>query len=97
MYHDVFWNFLDVCLEVVISHHAIRAEIAVADLVLRTIDTRHLAADHRRDFQVPHFQRSLLEKELKPHCKQVRLEVVSRVGSNLKRQASRWSRRRGPL
>jgi hypothetical protein len=65
MHHDVFGNALNVYLEVVKLHHTIRAEIAVTNLVLWTIDTGDLAADHRRDFQVPHFQRSPREKELK--------------------------------
>src|SRR5271170_5015954 len=77
MHHDAPGNFLDVYLEIVKLHHAIRAEISVANLVLRTIDTRDLAADHRRDFQVLHFQCSLRENELKHHRKLVRLEMVS--------------------
>jgi hypothetical protein len=50
MHYNVSGNLLKVDLEVVKLHHAIRAEIAVADLVLRTVDARDLATDHRRDF-----------------------------------------------
>jgi hypothetical protein len=80
MHHDAPGNFLDVYLEIVKLHHAISAEISVADLVLRAIDTRDLAADNRRDFQVLHFQRSLRVNELNHHRKLVRLEMVSRLG-----------------
>jgi hypothetical protein len=75
MHHDVSGNFLDIYLEIVELHHTICAEIAVANLVLRAINTRDLAADHRRDFQVPHFQGSLLRRSLKQPCKLIRLEM----------------------
>jgi hypothetical protein len=63
MHYNLFGNFIYADLEIVKLHHAIRAEIAVANLVLRTVDTRDLAADHRRDFQMLHFQRSLHKKK----------------------------------
>ena len=65
MYDHASGHFLDIYLEVVKFHHAVRAEIAVANLVLWTIDARDLAADHRRDFEVVHFQRRPRKRELK--------------------------------
>jgi hypothetical protein len=53
MYHDVSGNFLDVYLEIIKLHHAIRTEISATDLILWTIYACDLAANHCRDSTCP--------------------------------------------